>query len=130
MASMQSPVVENDRNLGGIHYVLARSAELHPDRVAILDLHDKISVTYKQLHTTTNRLARALRRLGIKKGDLVALMFGNELAIIEAMFACAKIGAIMCPVNARLLPHEVQAYLEHHGKIGIAAFRERVWPYV
>src|SRR3546814_5474906 len=101
MASMQSPVVENDRNLGGIHYVLARSAEVHPDRVAILDLHDKISVTYKQLHTTTKRMARAVRGIGLNKGSLVALMFGHDLALIEAMFACAKIGAITCPASPR-----------------------------
>src|SRR3546814_12196500 len=95
MASMQSPVVENDRNLGGIHYVLARSAELHPDRVAILDLHDKISVTYKQLHTPTNRLARALRRLCIKKSDLVALI-DQKSDVMEKMVLVSVGSGVRC----------------------------------
>ncbi len=103
-----------DRELGGIPYILARSAELHPHRTAIRDLGSGASASYGSLHASTNRLAHALRRLGIRKGDRIALMFGNEIGLIEALFACAKAGAVMCSVNARLLPQEVKTYLQPH----------------
>lgn len=118
----------SDRRLGGIPYILTRAAEIHPERVAIDDLLNGRRVTYAELERDTNRLAHALRERGVRKGDFVALMFPNEAAMAHAMFACAKIGAVLCPVNVRLLPHEVAAYLEPHGIKAVLcnrAFRER-----
>jgi len=117
-----------DRRLGGIPYILTRAAEIHPDRVAIDDLLNGRCLTYAELERDTNRLAHALRKLGVRKGDFVALMFPNETAMAQAMFACAKIGAVISPVNVRLLPHEVAAYLAPHGIKAVLcnrAFRER-----
>ena len=104
MEAFSLEMAGSDRRLGGIPYILTRAAEIHPDRVAIDDLLNGRRVTYAELERDTNRLAHALRELGVRKGDFVALMFPNEAAMAQAMFACAKIGAVICPVNVRLLP--------------------------
>ncbi len=117
-----------ERRLGGISYILTRAAEIHPNRVAINDLLNNRTITYAELERQTNRLAHALLKLGVKKGDFIALMFPNEAAMGLAIFACAKIGAVICPVNVRLLPYEVASYLAPHNVKGIlcnATFCER-----
>ena len=55
-------------------------------------------VTYRELHQNANRLANALRRMGIKKGDVVALFMPMVPETAEALFAVAKIGAILLPL--------------------------------
>jgi acetyl-CoA synthetase len=54
----------------------------------------KRKLTYKQLYDEVNRLANALRSLGIKKGDRVGIYLPMILELPIAMLACAKIGAI------------------------------------
>ncbi len=50
-------------------------------------------ITYKQLHQSVGRFANALRRLGVKKGDVVTLYMPMVPEAAVAMLACARIGA-------------------------------------
>ena len=52
------------------------------------------NVTYRQLHEETARLANALKSLGIKSGDVVAIYMPLIVEAVVAMLACARIGAI------------------------------------
>ncbi len=56
--------------------------------------------TYLQLYQEVNRLVNALRGLGVKKGDRVAIYMPNIPEIAMAMLACAKIGAMHSVVYA------------------------------
>lgn len=56
--------------------------------------------TYEQLNNEVNRLVNALRGLGVKKGDRVAIYMPNIPEIAMAMLACAKIGAMHSVVYA------------------------------
>jgi len=55
---------------------------------------DTRTLTYAQLHRETLRLASALKRLGIEKGDRVAIYMGMVPEVAVAMLACARIGAV------------------------------------
>jgi fatty-acyl-CoA synthase len=103
-----------ERQAGSIAYLVTRCAELHPNRVAVDDLLTGRELTYRELESVSNQLARALMRQGIGKGALVATMFNNEAGAIVSLLACAKAGAVVAPVNVRLPQHEVAAYLADH----------------
>jgi fatty-acyl-CoA synthase len=117
-----------ERQKMGIGHFISRAAELHPGRVAIDDLLNGRKLTYAELDARINRLARALNRFGIRKGDLVAAMMRNEHALVETVFACARVGAIVAPLNVRLIASEVAEYVNDHGcraVIADAGFTER-----
>lgn len=99
----------------GIGHFIARAAELHPDRIAIDDLLNCRQLTYAELDARINQLARALMESGIESGELVAAMLRNEHTLVETVFACARIGAIVAPLNVRLIASEVADYITDHG---------------
>ncbi|MFC1987001.1 long-chain-fatty-acid--CoA ligase [Chloroflexota bacterium] len=76
-----------------------------PDKEAIV-FEDK-RFTFNQLTERVNRLGNALLKLGIQKGDRVAMMQVNTNQCVEAYFAVAKIGAIYVPLNFRAKGNEI-----------------------
>ena len=104
-----------ERQKMGIGHFIQRAAELHPNRIAIDDLLTGRKLTYAELEERINRLGRALGRLGVGKGQFVAVMLRNEHALVEIIFACARIGAVVAPLNVRLIGREVEEYNQDHG---------------
>jgi long-chain acyl-CoA synthetase len=71
---------------------------------------------YATLAARTARLAGGLRgRLGLSRGDRVALLMANHPSYTEALFACWWAGLAAVPVNAKLHAKEVGYILEHSG---------------
>jgi len=68
--------------------------------------------TYYQLNSLSNRLANKFLELGIQKGDRIAALLYNCAEYWEVYFACAKIGAILVPLNFRLAPPELEFALK------------------
>jgi fatty-acyl-CoA synthase len=60
---------------------LERSAAVFPDRTAIV--HGKLRRSYRDFYARARRLASALSRRGVKKGDTVAVMMANTPAMLE-----------------------------------------------
>ena len=90
---------------------LARRSEVSPEKTALVDLATERELTYRQLNQRANRLANAWQgQWGIKKGDRVALLARNRPEYLEALFAAAKLGAILVPLNIRLAYQEL-AYI-------------------
>lgn len=110
LAALRNP----ERQLADLSFIAARAAEIHPNRTAVIDRLNDRRVTYAELDTRINRTAQALCTAGVARGDLIAVMFNNELTIIELLLASGRIGAVICPVNVRLPANEVQAYLAPH----------------
>ena len=79
---------------------IERRARIAPDHVAIVfgDTHR----TYADLAGRVRRLAHQLRALGVKRADRVAWIGPNHPAFLEILFATAKIGAVLAPINHRL----------------------------
>jgi len=90
---------------------IAHHAGRRPTKLAIHDLHTARKLTYADLHARTERLASALARQGIGKGDRVALLAPNCAEYFELQFACGRLGAIMLPLNWRLAVPELQYIL-------------------
>lgn len=80
-------------------------ARLRPDALAWAD--DFRRCSYRVAENRVARLATWLTRQGVRRGDRVALWLGNRGAVLEAIFACARIGAVALPINGRLTPVEV-----------------------
>jgi long-chain acyl-CoA synthetase len=61
------------------------------------------------------RAAAGFERLGVREGDVVALMFRNEPAFLEAMLACRLLGAYHCPINWHFKAQEAGHILRDSG---------------
>jgi fatty-acyl-CoA synthase len=90
---------------------LMRSAQVYPDKVAVV--HGDTRYTYQQFHERVNRLAHALKKNGIGKGDKVAFICPNIPPMLEAHYAVPMIGAALVSINIRLSANEV-AYIINH----------------
>lgn len=90
-------------------------ARIRPDHVAIVDRASGRRITYAQLRRSANQQAATLRRLGIAAGDRVAIHSANRVEMLELLFACARIGAVMVPLNHRLSAGELETVLADCG---------------
>ncbi|CAD5111357.1 DgyrCDS673 [Dimorphilus gyrociliatus] len=81
-----------------------RHAQENPDRIALIWEKDEpgtqVNITYKELHEQTCKMANTLESHGIKKGDRVVIYMPVSPMAIEAMMACARIGAVHSVVFA------------------------------
>ncbi|MEU6670992.1 beta-ketoacyl synthase N-terminal-like domain-containing protein, partial [Streptomyces sp. NPDC046727] len=84
-----------------------------PEKVAFAD--DRRAVTYAELEARTRRLAGHLVRLGLRRGDRVALCLGNSVAMVEGYLAVVRAGGIGVPVNPRSAPAELEYLLADSG---------------
>ncbi|MEZ4330451.1 MAG: AMP-binding protein [Myxococcota bacterium] len=80
-------------------------AERRPDDLAWAD--DARRATWSEAAERVARLAGWLSAHDVVPGERVALWLTNRTAVLEAVFACARLGAIAIPINARLTPPEV-----------------------
>jgi long-chain acyl-CoA synthetase len=71
--------------------------------------------TYAELGERCRRLAGALRRLGLQRGDRVAVHALNSDQYLELFLAVPAAGLVLVPINARLADPEVVAILENSG---------------
>jgi len=90
--------MSEDWSIGCIPYKRALTS---PDKVAII--FEDIPVTYRKLNEGINKTAHMLEKKGIKKGDRAGLVMLNCVEFLEIYFACAKLGAILVPLNWRLV---------------------------
>lgn len=70
------------------------------------------TLTYRQLHLHSNRVADALQSVGIKAGSRVAFLAKDSLQGYEILLACAKIGAVLVPIGWRLSAPEISYILQ------------------
>ncbi|MFM9941128.1 MAG: AMP-binding protein [Hyphomicrobiaceae bacterium] len=90
---------------------LARAARFFGERTAII--HGARRLTYVEFHARARRLASALAKAGIKRGDTVAIVASNVPAMLEAHYAVPMLGAILNPINIRLDAAAIAFCLEH-----------------
>jgi len=91
-----------------------KNAKLYPDKTAIKVIGDR-SCTFGELKERVYRLANGLIRLGIKKGDRVAVLAENCFEYPEMYFGIAKAGGIITPLNYRFVPSEVSLLANESG---------------
>jgi len=76
---------------------------------------DGKALTYKELNLRANRVANGLQRLGVGKGDRVAIMLPNIPEFVYAFVGALKLGAIAVPFNTLYKGGEIQRILKDSG---------------
>jgi acyl-CoA synthetase (AMP-forming)/AMP-acid ligase II len=84
-------------------------ARKHPERVAFVCGEDARS--FGDVDARVTRLARGLAARGVAQGDRLAVLMGNSIEMVEAIFAGWRLGAVVVPVNFRLVAPEVEYVL-------------------
>ncbi len=92
---------------------LARAATVHPKRPAVL--HGRIGYDWATAYERCRRLASALGKRGIERGDTVAFMAPNIPALFEAHFGVPMAGAVLNALNTRLDAASI-AFILRHGE--------------
>lgn len=95
--------------------LIARRADLTPGSVALEEPATGRSLTYAELDERSARAAGLFEAMGVGEGDRVAILCRNRLAFFEALFACARLGAILVPLSWRMPPAELDPLLAHSG---------------
>jgi len=80
--------------------LLARAAAVYPGHTAII--HGALRRPYGEFYMRARRLAAALARRGIKRGDTVSAMLANTPAMLEAHYGVPMAGAVLNALNTRL----------------------------
>ena len=90
---------------------VGRSAKVYPDKIAVI--HGERKYSYKEFDERCRRLASALKRRGIAKGDTVSVMAPNVPALLEAHYGVPMVGAVLNALNYRLDAATIAFILNH-----------------
>jgi fatty-acyl-CoA synthase len=90
-----------------------RARSLYGDREAVVDGPQRW--TYEEFFSRCDRWSAVLQRLGVVPGDRVAYIAPNTHAHLEAYYGVPQIGAVVVPLNYRLLPRDWVYMVNHSG---------------
>ena len=92
---------------------LRRARRLYPDREAVVD--EDLRLTYSEFSKRCDRWSAALQHLGVSQGDRVAYIAPNTHALLESFYAVPQIGAVLVPINYRLIADDFAYIIQHSG---------------
>ncbi|HKQ05888.1 MAG TPA: long-chain-fatty-acid--CoA ligase [Blastocatellia bacterium] len=92
---------------------LKRALVAHAAKEAVIC--GELRLTYAQFGARVRRWANAMRALGVTKGERVAVLSQNCHRMLEAFFGAPLVGAILMPLNFRLVPDDFEYILNHGG---------------
>ena len=101
---------------------LERAAQVFPRHIAII--HGNQRIDYATFYARSRRLASALSKLGIRRGDTVAVMLSNTPPMLEAHYGVPMLGAVLNALNTRLDSAAIAFMLEHGGAKVLITDRE------
>ncbi|UNC91020.1 AMP-binding protein [Candidatus Contubernalis alkaliaceticus] len=107
--------------------ILDEMAEKHPERDCVIFHNRPFRKNYREFRDLVNLTAKGFMKMGIKKGDHVAIWATNYPEWLLAMFATAKIGAVLVTVNTNYKIFEVEYLLRQsdtHTLIFINGFKD------
>jgi fatty-acyl-CoA synthase len=90
---------------------LERTAAIYPERTAII--HGALRVSYADFYTRSRRLASALAKLGVGRGDTVAVLMANTPGMLECHYGVPMTGAVLNTLNTRLDAAVIGFSLDH-----------------
>jgi fatty-acyl-CoA synthase len=103
---------------------LRRPAQLYAEKIAIVD--GELRFTYRQFQARVNQLSNALLELGIGQGDRVCMLSPNSHFFLESFYGTSQIGAVLVPLNYRLVAADHAYILNHSGVKAVLADYEYV----
>lgn len=108
-------------NLGAI---LTRHARYRPEHPAVIFGEQRL--TYREFNRRVNRVANALVRLGVRKGDHIATVLPNGLELLEVYWAVAKTGAVVVPLSPLLRGRGLAGQLDDSDSVLVITRRDLV----
>ncbi len=94
-----------------VYKVLEEKAEKYPnDDFVIQGNHH---VTFKQMNEKSDKIAKSLFELGLKKGEKIGIIGLNQVEWLYTYFAAAKIGAVIVTLNVRYRDNELEEMINH-----------------
>ncbi len=109
----------HDRLREAARQVASKAALIHGDR----------TLTFAELDATSDRLAAALARRGIARGDRVTLFMPNSIEYVIAFYATLKAGGVVNPINALSKEREVRFQVDDSEAKAVLV-HEALWPVV
>ena len=101
--------------------LINRNAVCFGNQSAWLEADDNRSASFLEIKQQADRLAAGLQDIGVRKGDVIAVLGKNSLEYFLVYGAAAAVGAIVLPVNWRLSPDEVAYNLNDCGPLVVFA---------
>ena len=101
---------------------MRRTRRLYAEREAVVD--GDLRLTYEQFFERCDRWSNALKALGVKQGDRVAYIAPNTHAMLESFYAVPQIGAVLVPLNYRLIADDFEYLINHSGARVVCAHSE------
>ena len=92
---------------------MRRARRLYAHREAVVD--GDVRLTYGEFFARCDRWSAALQRLGVGPGDRVAYIAPNTHTHLEAYYAVPQIGAVLVPINYRLVADDFDYIINHSG---------------
>ena len=92
---------------------MRRSRRLYANREAVVDGAERW--TYGEFFDRCDRWSSALQGLGVKQGDRVAYIAPNTHAQLESFYAVPQLGAVLVPINFRLVADDFRYMIQHSG---------------
>ncbi len=83
-----------------------------PALLIVGDDGSEVKKSFAEMSARSSQVANFLRRLGVKRGDRLLLMLGNELALWEVMLASIKLGAVLIPATSLLTTEDLRDRLD------------------
>src|SRR6202051_5122233 len=96
-----------------------RSRKLYGGREAVVD--GELRLTYEAFFDRCDRWSAVLQNLGVTKGDRVVTIAPNTHAQLESFYAVPQLGAVLVPVNYRLIADDLAYMIQHSGATIVCA---------
>ena len=90
-----------------------RARKLYGNREAVVDRD--LRLTYERFFDRCDRWSATLQKLGVAQGDRVAYIAPNTHAQLESFYAVPQMGAVLVPINYRLIPADFAYLINHSG---------------
>lgn len=81
---------------------------------------------FEDFDRTVDRMSSGLLKLGVVRGDKVAVWLANSLEWITTLYACARIGAVLVPINTRYTASEA-GYILKQSDARVLVMKRRIW---
>jgi len=103
---------------------MRRTRRLYSNRDGVVDGAQRW--TYGEFFDRCDRWSAALQRLGVKQGDRVAYIAPNSHAQLESFYAVPQIGAVLVPLNFRLVADDFRYLIQHSGAKVVCAGADHI----
>ena len=103
---------------------MRRTRRLYANREGVVDGSQRWA--YGDFFDRCDRWSSALQRLGVKQGDRVAYIAPNTHAQLESFYAVPQLGAVLVPINFRLVADDFRYLIQHSGANVVCAGADHI----